>query len=642
MRTVRLKACDFNPQTVTGMHKLPLCICAVARGCINPLPVSLRRSGSFKLLALIFSLSFALSLAANAQGGWEAPVTAWSGTWFLRPIVTPGGIKPPGSLLLYWQRASCDKNGIVMGYPKVAIYNADPGITVKNVWVTAVGIDCDGKQGKGIYKADQLGPYDKKADNLWDKCSFKMISKVIAVHFDYDINKLHYYVEYDQERGINSIKINGIDQDEWLKQQQQNAQDLKRQVADAKKKFDNIVIAYNQQLNNLRNAQTKSSFNNALGNWQRRFNAAEQQAQQYLTITDKDKVPPQIDLLNEITGKLNTNLSELNAAVEKEKQVQGSAKPTSPNGVQGVNTGSNNNQSRSPQQTNGNAQSNQSAYTTTNNSNARAAQSQVYQQQADAYLNAANNSSDAIQQSMNLNIAKANATAAGNTYQAQQIQQQQNQAQQANQQAMANSLGDLASATMGYFEQKQRNKELDRQQELEYQQYRREQEAQAAAAQRAAQQEQARRNAALQAERQAALERQWNTDKEALGNYLTHKTSSTIPDNKKEAFFIVYERLHPSGTSYSVVKMRTYAIEKYSDGTWMPILDILNKLKCTEAFNLDHTKLGIGFFASKQETLQFIENIKGYFKERVTTDMSFIIVNQSLQSAPQKDNFWNQ
>lgn|GEM_PF-3164067 len=622
------------------MHKLPLSIRAVACGCNNSLAVVIRRSGPLKILALIFSLSFFTAPGANAQGGWEAPVTAWDPTWFMRPIVTPGGIKAQHGLLLYWQRATCDKNGNMIGSPRVAIYNADPGVTVKNVSVTAIGIGCDGKQGKGIYQASELGPYDRKANNYWDRCYFRAISKVVAVRFDYDIGNLHYYVQYDQEQGVNSIRINGVEQDEWLKQQQQKAEDLKKQVADAKKKFDNIVLTYNQQLNNLRNAQTKSNFSNALNNWQRQFNAAEQQAQQYLTVSDKDKVQPQLDLLNEITRKLNTNLGELGNAVEKENQAQSSAKPGSTGGTQNTNAS----QNRTTASTNGNAQTNQrtTTTTTTNNSNARSTQSQAYQQQADNYLNAANNSSDAIQQSLNLNLAKTNAIAGGNTYQVQQIQQAQSQAQQANQQAMASSLGDLASATMGYFDQKARNKELDRQQALEYQQYERQRQAEMQAAQRAQEQEQARRNAAVQAERQAALERQWNTDKEALGNYLTHRTSSTIPENKKEAFFIVYERLHPLGTSYSVVKMRTYAIEKYSDGTWMPIIDLLNKLKCTEAFDLDRTKIGLGYFSSKQEALQFIENIKGYFKERVTTDMSFITINQSLQSTPLKDNFWNQ
>ncbi|MBV4360564.1 cell envelope integrity protein TolA [Pinibacter aurantiacus] len=626
------------------MHKLPLSIRAVARGCNNPLPVAIRRSGFLKILALIFSLSFFTAPGAYAQGGWEAPVTAWDPTWFMRPIVTPGGIKAQHGLLLYWQRATCDKSGNMIGSPRVAIYNADPGVTVSNVSVTAVGIGCDGKQGTSIYQASELRPYDRKANNYWDRCYFRVITKVVAVRFDYDIGNLHYYVQYDQEQGVNSIKINGMDQDEWLKQQQQKAQDLKRQVADAKKKFDNIVATYNLQLNSLRNAQTKSSFSNALNNWQRQFNTGEQLAQQYLTVTDKDKVQPQLELLNDITEKLNKNLGELNTAVEKEKQVQANTKPGSTGGAQNTNTNTNANQSHTTASTNGNVQTNQRATTTTttSNSNVRNTQSQVYQQQADSYLNAANNSSDAIQQSLNLNLAKTNASAAGNTYQVQQIQQAQNQAQQANQQAMASSLGDLASATMGYFDQKARNKELDRQQALEYQQYERQRQAEMQAAQRAQEQEQAKRNAALQAERQAALQRQWNTDKEALGDYLTHKTSSTIPENKKEAFFIVYERLHPSGTSYSVVKMRTYAIEKYSDGTWMPIIDLLNKLKCTEAFDLDRTKIGLGYFPSKQEALQFIENIKGYFKERVTTDMSFITINQSLQSTPQKDNFWNQ
>jgi hypothetical protein len=615
------------------MFKLPSDVRAVAHD-VNSLPVAIREPGVLKTLALIFSLLVFTASGTYAQGGWEAPVTAWMGTWFGRPIVTPGGIKPQVGLLLYWQRAICDKDGIRKNKPKVAIYNQDPGITVKLVHITAVGTGCDGKTGKEYYEVDELKPYERKADHLWDETSFARMGEVMAVRFEYDINKLHYYVEYDKERGVNSIKINGIDQDEWLKQQQQNAQDLKRQLAETKKKFDDIVATYKQQLNSLRNPQTKSSFSNVLNTRQTQFNSANRQAELDLTITDKDKVQPIIDQLNEITGKLNANLSELNAAVDKEKQVQISSKPTSStNGAQGANVRSNSGQDGSTTQTTANAQSNKTAST---NATARAVQSQAYQEQADNYLNAANNnSSDAIQQSLNLNLAKTNATAAGNAYQVQQIQQQQSQVQQANQQAMANSLGDLASATMGIFEQKQRNQELDRQQQLQNQQYQQEQ---IAAAQREWQQEEAKRKAALQAE----MESQWKTDQQALGAYLKHKTSSVIPETNKEAFFIVYERRHPSGTSNSVVRMRTYTLEKNSDGTWMPIIDIMNKLKCVETFDVAHTKRGVGFFTSKQEALQFIEHINGCFKEHVTTDMSFIILNQSIQSAPKKDNFWNQ
>ena len=92
------------------------------------------------------------------------------------------------------------------------------------------------------------------------------------------------------------------------------------------------------------------------------------------------------------------------------------------------------------------------------------AQQQASQAAADRYLNAVSPNNDAIQNASNLNLAKLNAQAAGNTAQVRQIQQLQQQQQQKNAGAVSQGAGDLATAVTGLINQRQARKEYEQQQ----------------------------------------------------------------------------------------------------------------------------------------------------------------------------------
>lgn len=262
-------------------------------------------------------------------------------------------------------------------------------------------------------------------------------------------------------------------------------------------------------------------------------------------------------------------------------------------------------------------------------------QQQQYQQQANNYLNAANHSSDAIQQSMNTNLAAINATAAGNTAQANQIRQMQQQQTAENNAAVAQSLNDLGSAVGNLLANSQRKKDQERQRQADHQAYEQERKQQEEA------EKQREDNMRIEEERarQTELNNQHTIDQQALGAYITRKKTSEIPENSKEIFFITYERTHE--TFYSV-KIKTYSLAKYSDGTWMMLNDVMKKAKFDEVFNYDSTRLLVGFFTSKQDALNLIENMKAFFQGRITTDTSFLAINQPAGVATKKDDFWNQ
>ncbi|WP_448702675.1 hypothetical protein ACFGVR_10015 [Mucilaginibacter sp. AW1-3] len=90
-----------------------------------------------------------------------------------------------------------------------------------------------------------------------------------------------------------------------------------------------------------------------------------------------------------------------------------------------------------------------------------ATQQQAYQQQANNALNAAGQSGDAIQQSLNMNNARLYAGAAGNTTQVQQIQQMQQQQQQANTEALATETGNAIVAMANLFGKKSNSSHVE-------------------------------------------------------------------------------------------------------------------------------------------------------------------------------------
>jgi len=253
-------------------------------------------------------------------------------------------------------------------------------------------------------------------------------------------------------------------------------------------------------------------------------------------------------------------------------------------------------------------------------------QQQQYQQQANTYLNAAANSNGAIDQSMNLNLAKINAAASGNTAQVAQIQQQINTQQVQGITEIGNQLVGLLNANSEARERREAAQAETRRQNEEtsrkLEEYRRQEEAETA-------------------QREAAeSQRQANMDQGALGQYLIKRKNSEIPETIKKVFFITYERPHNYS---SIIKLKTYALNAYSDNTWMMQVDMLKKLSFTETFNKDSTKRIVGFFTSQQEALGLIEGIKAYFKGLpLTADNTFIELNAPANAKKKDDDFWKQ
>lgn len=172
---------------------------------------------------------------ASATVRWQVPITAWSPTFLPSTYHTNAITKMAGGVLFYWEKSpTCDKNGNVTGHPKVLIYNADPGITIENVWVFVRGIRCDGRVASQLFVVDQIGPYERKSANGNETHNFKEIKEVVSCSFLYKIGDAHYSVRYNQDDGTNKFTINNktiSEYEDWVKDQQQAAAKLKEEAA---------------------------------------------------------------------------------------------------------------------------------------------------------------------------------------------------------------------------------------------------------------------------------------------------------------------------------------------------------------------------------------------------------------------------
>jgi hypothetical protein len=143
--------------------------------------------------------------------------------------------------------------------------------------------------------------------------------------------------------------------------------------------------------------------------------------------------------------------------------------------------------------------------------------------------------------------------------------------------------------------------------------------------------------------RQEEIAKQWQADQAALGDYMTIKKVSEIPDEAKEIYFVTYERDHPNYNEIGTIKIKTYALARYSDGSWMMRNDVIKKLQFREMqLNKDTTQLLLGFFTNKQDALGMIGNVKSYFKLDFSVDKNFLLLNNPSNASTKKDDFWNQ
>jgi hypothetical protein len=149
--------------------------------------------------------------------------------------------------------------------------------------------------------------------------------------------------------------------------------------------------------------------------------------------------------------------------------------------------------------------------------------------------------------------------------------------------------------------------------------------------------EEADRRAAAQAAADAALNRQWTYDQQLLGKYMTTRSTSEIPANVKQVYYITYQRSYNTGA----IQVRTYSVNQYKDGTWMFQNDLREKIKFTSYLNSTGVGRLLGFFLSKEEVRQLLTRIK----ERASNphiDESYLALNGTTGSASGNDNFWNQ
>jgi len=250
-------------------------------------------------------------------------------------------------------------------------------------------------------------------------------------------------------------------------------------------------------------------------------------------------------------------------------------------------------------------------------------QRQMYQSQANNYLNAASHSADAIQQSTNMNLAAINASAAGNTAQAAQIRQLQQQQAQANNAAAAESINELTGAVTGLIQRKQTNAE-DRKQQVkeELRQF----------------QEEENRDREIRHREQDANEKRWATNLIAdsiqksnvisvmLGDYANTRNMSfssfestistvycvgIVPSKWPEGEnYDTGDEFYQFGHRYSLFKV--ISITRGIDGSWPQTRDVANKLlKYSFDGSNSYVPTLAGFFTHKADALRLANAIKG-------------------------------
>ncbi|MBS1525914.1 MAG: sel1 repeat family protein [Bacteroidetes bacterium] len=346
---------------------------------------------------------------------WQVPLTAWTAS-YVPHVVTQNGVEGAhGGIYLYWEKSQCNSDGIIVGKPRISINNADPGITIHDVYVEVVGTGCKGEHMSGVFYGGDIQPYEHKMTPNWDTHNFLTITKVIACHFSYELsNNVHYYVEYDEEKGISKILINGKDQDQWLKDEQEKYKDVKKQFETLHFQFFIKVQAFQQKLNNVKDVSLKNQYTVILNNTVAQFNARYESATKNYQGEDDSKIKQQLDDLNKIQGDFAKSLDELTTK-----------------------------QNDAEQQASVNVNSLKNSDPVTGNQN------NGIQNQTQQYINNAQNpNNDAMSNQLALNQAKINAMRSGgaNTSQQQQINQLQQKQNAVNQQALTSITTELVSS----------------------------------------------------------------------------------------------------------------------------------------------------------------------------------------------------
>lgn len=202
-------------------------------------------------------------------------------------------------------------------------------------------------------------------------------------------------------------------------------------------------------------------------------------------------------------------------------------------------------------------------------------------------------------------------------------------------QAVAGGLQELGAIWQASRERKQA--EQDAAQKAREQREAEEKERRAERAQKEAerQAEIAEENRLREEAEQADAKRQWEMDKGILGNFLVRKKTADIPESLKTVYYLVYERNYQNNN----VRLKTYTLNKYADGTWMLRADMLKKIQFEPYFKRSGIGELLGFFGSKQQALDAIVKISSSVAT-VSVDNSFLQLN-GVSSEKTDIGFWN-
>lgn len=144
-------------------------------------------------------------------------------------------------------------------------------------------------------------------------------------------------------------------------------------------------------------------------------------------------------------------------------------------------------------------------------------------------------------------------------------------------------------------------------------------------------------NRRTEATAKAERERQFDIDKQTLGNVVQDKNPGTFSGTIKQVYYIVYERNYVNNK----VNVKTYKLNIYSDGTWMLSTDLQNKINFKNYFGNNGIGFLLGAYANKQAAIELISRIKTHFPD-ANIDKSFLLLNGDLnQKAGSDKDFWN-
>jgi hypothetical protein len=190
------------------------------------------------LLLIVTATVHSQTNGPNDKVKWHS-VTAWSGLEIHHVVKQKNSYATPPRVDFYWEKGICNANGVIERNPRVALKNSSPGPTIENAWVNVEGIGCGGKKTKDLYVFDIVDGYEFKIGGMGSYNSFQDNVKVVKISFDCKIGDARYHITHDVESGIDKITIDGIDQDEWLKEQQQK--DLEKSLEASKKRTDALI-----------------------------------------------------------------------------------------------------------------------------------------------------------------------------------------------------------------------------------------------------------------------------------------------------------------------------------------------------------------------------------------------------------------